>query len=123
TGNLTENGRYAMNVIYEDLRHAGFFGYLYDLGTPPSSLPDPCETGSLTNLQAAIAVPVQGYAAADFSTRADVSSTSCDDKGLLTAANLAPGSDVLVIRRAETGVFTGTPTANDVYIQTNVRGA
>lgn len=122
-GNLTENGRYAMNVLYEDLRHAGFYGYLYQVGDPPASMPDPCETSNLSALRDAMAMPVQGYAAPDFSTRADVSSTSCDDKGLLTAANLAPGSDVLVIRRAETAVFTGTPVANDVYIQTNVRAA
>ncbi|MEX2354194.1 MAG: PilW family protein, partial [Gammaproteobacteria bacterium] len=49
--------------------------------------------------------------------------TTCDDKGLFTTANFTPGSDILVVRRAGTSVFTGTPVANEVYIQSNARTA
>jgi type IV pilus assembly protein PilW len=123
TGYMIENGRYATSLLYEDIRHAGFYGHYYDLGAAPATLPDPCETATLANLREGMAVPLQAYRAPDFSTRPDLSATTCVSKGLLTAANLVPGSDVLVIRRASTAVFTGSPTTNQVYIQSNVRDA
>ena len=47
-----------------------------------------------------------------------MSSTSCITKGLLTNANLKPGSDVIVVRRASTEALSvgAVPTLNDVYI-------
>ena len=38
---LIENGRYAIDLLYEDLRHSGYYGHFFDLGTPPSTLPNP----------------------------------------------------------------------------------
>lgn len=136
SGNLIENGRYAISLIYDDLRHAGFYGHFYDLGDPPGALPDPCETGSTANLKDALPMPIQGYIAADLTAeRPDISATTCDDKGLFSNANLSLGSDILIIRRADTGLFagtspdgattvvTGTPTTKEVYIQANMRDA
>jgi type IV pilus assembly protein PilW len=70
-------------------------------------------------MEGALALSVQGFRAADLATRANVSGTTCDDKGLLTNANLRPGSDVLVIRRASTNVVatTASTIANEIYIQ------
>jgi type IV pilus assembly protein PilW len=70
-------------------------------------------------MEGALALSVQGFRAADLATRANVSGTTCDDKGLLSNANLRPGSDVLVIRRASTTVLatTASPITNEVYIQ------
>ncbi len=115
TAQQVENGRYATDIIGQDLRLAGFYGHFHELPAP-AGLPDPCEIASTANLEAALALPVQGYRAADLSTRPDVTATTC---GLLTNANLRPGSDVLVIRRAHTNILptTATPVANDVYIQ------
>jgi len=117
TAQQIENGRYATDIINQDLRHAGFYGHLHNV--PPSvGTPDPCETGSTTNLYNALSLVVQGYRAADFDTAADVTATSCDT-ALLTAANLKPGSDVVVVRRASTAALATTATAvtNEVYLQ------
>src|SRR5690348_11164009 len=37
-----ENGRYAIDLVSEDLHHAGFWGYFGGSMTPPGALPDPC---------------------------------------------------------------------------------
>jgi type IV pilus assembly protein PilW len=119
TAQQIENGRYAMDLLSMDLRLAGFYGHLHNL-PPAAALPDPCETASDTNLRDALAFPVQGYRAANLASIPDVSATSCDDKGLLVAGNLRPGSDVVVIRRASTVALTrpgGTASQNEVYIQ------
>ena len=121
TGTLIENGRYAVSMIYEDLRHAGFFGFFYDLGNPPATVPDPCEVADLAKLKGDVALPIQGFAAATLLTRPDISGTTCDDKGLFTIANLKAGSDILVIRRGDTGVFTGNPVDDVIYMQANAR--
>ena len=121
TGTLIENGRYAINLIYEDLRHAGFYGYYYDLGDAPAIVPDPCETADLAKLKGDIAMPIQGFAAATLLTRPVISGTTCDDKGLFTNANLKAGSDILVIRRGDTAVVTGNPVDDVIYMQANSR--
>lgn len=138
SGQLIENGRYAVNLLYEDLRHAGFYGHYYKLGDPPGALPDPCEITNTTDLKNALAMPIQGYRATLLANRPDVTGTTCDDKGLLTTANTKAGSDILVIRRADTAllagtmtdpddgtliVATGTPINKEVYVQANNRDA
>jgi len=130
-GMLIENGRYAMSVLADDIHHAGFYGFFYETGTPPTTLQDPCETASLTNLHTAMGIPLQGYTAPSISTSIRQwpyygtwnSTSTCDDKGFFTSANLAPGSDVVVVRRADTQVFTGTPTTGEIYLQANHRTA
>lgn len=120
TAQQVENGRYAIDVLSQDLRLAGFYGHYHELAAAPASLPDPCEIANAALLQDALALPVQGYRAADLTTRADISGTTCDDKGLLSSANLSPGSDVLVIRRADTNALIrpgGVATQNDFYVQ------
>ena len=71
-----------------------------------------------------------------------MASTGCDELGFFTSTNdLKPGSDVIVIRRADTALFAGTnaaattlePTTSsaadrtttdgEVYIQSNSRSA
>jgi type IV pilus assembly protein PilW len=117
TAQQIENGRYASDILTQDLHHAGFFGRLYIPPTAPASA-DPCETDP-TALTSALAWPVQGYRAADLATRANITGSTCDDKGLLTNANLQPGSDVVVIRRAGTQAlaYGSIPVVNDVYMQ------
>jgi type IV pilus assembly protein PilW len=123
TAEQIENGRYASELIAQELRLAGFYGHFHDLPTAPGGTPDPClvptSAGDLTTMESALALPVQGFRAADLATRADVSGTTCASKGLLTNANLRPGSDVLVIRRASTTVvaMTASTIANEIYIQ------
>lgn len=119
-----ENGRYGLDLISSDLRHAGFYGQFYKLPAAPGTLPDPCETANAANLYNALSIPVQVYSAPDLLTRADLSATGCAAYGL-TSANLLPGTDVLVIRRADTKALTpaDVPVDNEVYIQANPAAA
>lgn len=125
-----ENGRYAMDLLTQDLHHAGFYGRYsgYPDGT---TIPDPCITGNAAALAADLAVPVQGFIAPDQSSRPSLTGTTCAN-ALLPSANLHPGSDILVIRRAETTPLRYptdglTPTvtsadiaiSNEVYLQTD----
>jgi type IV pilus assembly protein PilW len=124
TSQQIENGRYAIDILSQNLRLAGFYGHLHDVSiiTAPATVPpDPCEVTAAA-LTSAMWFPMQAYPgtidAADPASdaAADVSSTSC---AALTAANLKPGSDVLVIRRADTNVLAATDvaTSNVFYIQ------
>jgi type IV pilus assembly protein PilW len=130
TAQQIENGRYAVEVLSQDLRLAGFYGHLYDVGaiTAPGSVPDPCEDSSASALLSALWFPVQGYGGTVHSTTpasdtaADVSSTTC---AALTSANLKAGSDVLVIRRADTNALAAAdvPEEDAFYIQANTSQA
>lgn len=91
-----ENGRYAMQLLNEDLQMAGYYGEFSGSLAVPGSLPDPCST-TLNDLDAAMAFPVQGYAAPATIT------------GLLSCinnANYVPGTDILVVRRADATTLT-----------------
>lgn len=113
-----ENGRYAMQILTEDLKHAGFYGHFFALPVLAGAQ-DPCEENGLVNLYDAMALPVQAFRAPDLATRADISATSCG--ALLTNANLAPGSDVIVVRRASTEQLAigGVAISGEVYVQAN----
>ena len=91
TSRQIENGRYASELLSEDLRLAGFYGELSPASiTPPGALPaDPC---SLTpaDWRAWIPLHLQGYDDSAFA------SANC------TLTNLKANTDVLVVRRART---------------------
>jgi type IV pilus assembly protein PilW len=118
SGELIENGRYAINLVGEELRHVGYFGHYYDLDDSTGILPDPCTT-NMANLEDNMVQALSGYTAADESTRADITATSCDDLGLLDDANLEPGTDVLVIMRADTATSNASTVQGAVYLQAN----
>jgi len=117
TGQLIENGRYAISLLSEDLRHAGYFGQFFGLDPAPAALPDPCHTATLHTNTIHMSQPMQGYNAPDTDSRPDISATSCG--GFLTNDNLSPGSDILVIRRADTATVTGVMTTGNLYLQAN----
>ena len=82
-----ENGRFAMELLADDLRLAGFYGELNVRSlTATTALQDPCSFNPVIWAQA-ISVGVQGY-----------------DNGLAPPGcippNLKPGTDILVVRRA-----------------------
>ncbi len=106
-----ENGRFAMQLLEQDIVHAGFWGEhvppFDDLtatatGEAPTGLPDPClkidnwnETGNaaLTEYKSnLLAIPVQAYS--DASPSGDACVTDF-------AASQQAGTDVLVVRHAE----------------------
>jgi len=127
-----ENGRYAIDTIVEDLRLAGFYGHLHDvsqIAKPGTVPPNPCEASNAAELLKAFWFPVQGYrgtidaANPASDARPVITATSCDT--LLTNANLKPGSDILVVRRADTNALAATDvaTANVFYVQSGASGA
>jgi len=101
-----ENGRYAIDLVSEDLHHAGFWGYFGGGLTPPGALPDPCALDA-ASLNSAIAMPVQGF------NNPIATLPSC-----LPAANYLAGTDILVVRHASS-VVAGALAANGMYVQSN----
>jgi type IV pilus assembly protein PilW len=113
-----------MQVISDDVAHAGFYGRYSQAGTIPGALPDPCVktiTGTPPTLQTAMALPLQGYDAPATSPI-----TTC-----LPTANHVAGTDILVVRRAQSTMPAGDSagdaatipnaalTAGNIYIQSN----
>ena len=88
TSRQIENGRYASDLLSDDIRLAGFYGeYNIALLTAPGALPaDPCAL-TVADWTSAIPVPLQGY----------------DENGFASAncslTNRKANTDVLVIRR------------------------
>lgn len=114
TSQQIENGRYASQVLSEDLALAGYYGEL-DPGSiaTPGTRPNACETDS-AELMASLGLAVQGY---------DVGETlpNC----LNTITDLDGNSDILVIRRSSTCVAGSTgceelDTDTATYFQTGL---
>ena len=122
-----ENGRYALGLLSEEIRLAGFYGQVKDVTllpiTPvppalipmPATLPDPCVTalGTTTGLvatgvTAGLPIPIQGV----------------DNVGILGAApscvpDAVPGTDIIVVRRANTTTIpAASAVTNGYYTQT-----
>lgn len=106
-----ESARYSLELMAEDVMHAGYFGeFNPDALAPAYQMPDPCATAvaaqgwntAVTPVQ--IPVPVQGIAAGDV-------------VGCLT--NRVAGTEALVVRHAETGapVTIATGLNSNLYIQ------
>lgn len=126
-----ENGRYAIEIMSNDLRLAGFYGHLHDMISiaKPAAMPDPCEATAAATLLSALWYPVQGYAgtidATSPASDAAPSLAAAPKCTLLDAATLKPGSDVLVVRRADTNALAATDTAttNVFYMQASATNA
>lgn len=96
-----ENGRYAMQILSEEVRHAGYYGTLVSAPSfSGGSLPDPCSTVE-TEVQASMGLPLQGYVGAATAATLDSGKLAC----LNSAAGYKPDTAVLVVRRATTSVL------------------
>jgi type IV pilus assembly protein PilW len=105
-----ENGRFAMQIIGDDLALAGYQGY-YAAPAAAATPNNPCVTDAPT-LFSDMAMPVQGYNAP--------ASPPAPLSGCLPPANHLPGTDILVIRRADSQATAGnTFQIGRVYIQHN----
>ena len=131
-GRLIENGRYAMQVLADDIMMAGYWGESEKapvLGTVTgapaapgaTALPNPCSTtvtsmdGANPGIQEASTFYIQGY-----------------DNTTYTAATLScvsywkTGTDIVVVRHADpdtTGISVGSLTQGQVYLQTGLTSA
>ncbi len=106
-----ENGRYASQILRDDIQHAGFYGQAFLLPNPPAALPNPCLTSPAMgspSLMEAMPVPIQGY-----DSPASSPITTC-----LPDADFVHGTDILVIRRADTN-YSALDTTGQVFIQTS----
>ncbi|MGH8664282.1 MAG: PilW family protein [Burkholderiales bacterium] len=102
-----ENGRFAVQTLENDLKHAGYYGQYGFTAMAGSTLPNPCEKSNLTAVRDALAFHVQGYDAPGSSP------LSCIDD-----ANLVPGTDIIVVRRASTlTTAPGALVVNELYMQ------
>lgn len=108
-----ENGRMAIWELSRDVSLAGYYGEFYALPAPGAAPPDPCVITPAA-LYAALAFPVQGYEAPAMSP------LSC-----LSNGDFVAGTDILVVRRADTTALlpTDVPTDNEIYIQTTSSAA
>jgi len=125
-----ENGRYALDRIAEDLRHAGFYGEYFSVpaageaGFPASlTAASPCATAigtknPPTQLHAGMPLAIQAYDGGV--------SVPSDLTGCIAAADYQPNTDILVVRRASTSTIAkteplapgGARYSNQPYIQT-----
>ncbi|WP_082584504.1 PilW family protein [Noviherbaspirillum sp. Root189] len=119
TSRQIENGRYAIQVLRDDIELAGYYGAYFNIALDfpvagaSATLPDPC-AASVAELDAALPVAIQGY---DSPTTVPTALAAC-----LADANHLSGTDILVIRRADTNVTTLDPSgagaeAGQAYIQ------
>ena len=105
-----ENGRYAMQLLAQDLRHAGYYGRYLAQSAAPVAMPSPCAL-DLAGLEAGMALPVQGY---DSLATLPAELAACLDE-----RNFIPGTDIVVVRRAQTGaaVAVGDVAPGRTYLQ------
>lgn len=111
-----ENGRFAVQLLSDDIGLAGYWGRSSASLAVPGTLPDPCEKTNMADLRSATALQLQGYDAPASSP------LSC-----VPAANHVPGTDILVVRRAGTQLAAGNGATipagalvpAEVYLQAN----
>jgi type IV pilus assembly protein PilW len=114
-----ENGRYATQILSDDLQMAGYYGEFTkssDMAIP-GTLPDPCST-TVADIEAAMVFPVQGY---------DSPSTTSGILSCIHQDNHLDGTDILVVRRAEPDTLSIAAAASgavgQVYLQTGLTGS
>lgn len=120
----TENGRYALQVIGDDLHAAGYFA-TFNPGTVaapnaqlqpniPTTLPNPCAT-DLATLNSGISMPVQGY------YQGNNLPAACTTGPNAAIQDLRANTDILVVRRASTCALNAPGcdpvAAGDAYLQ------
>lgn len=104
-----ENGRYALQLLRQDIELAGYNGEYAGAATLPTVMPDPCAI-SAADLSSALALPVQGF-------NAPTSSLPCG----IAAANHVDGTDILVLRHADLDPVTGALVAGQTYLQSGIK--
>jgi len=109
-----EGARFSLDLINEDLLHAGYFGDFNPNrllpNAPAYQTPDPCAT----------AVGLQGWDTAATPVQIPVAVQGIGPGAALAClSNRRPGTDAIVVRHAETGAPTAlaAATANNLYIQ------
>ena len=120
---MIDNGRYALEVLSDNLSLAGYYGeFQPSSGVPaiPATLPDPCSNVA-ADISAALQLAVQGYQAATKDSQ--IAGPPCGFTYTTgSELSLKTGSDILVIRRASTAtpIVQGDALAGTHYIQASL---
>lgn len=122
---MIDNGRYALDLLSENLRMAGFYGELDPLSVYPTtaeieaistSFPsafNPCST-TASNIEKSLVWHVQGF-------NANTPSASITSPPSCLPSTLKAGSDVLVVRRAYTSQIPSTSAVDGTtYLQVSL---
>lgn len=107
-----ENGRYAMQLLNDDIQLAGYYGEFSNVSTATPASTDACSIG-LAVLEGLMAFPVQGY-----------DSPASGLSTCIASANHVSGTDILVVRRVEPSTLTIAAAAagagGRVYLQSGL---
>jgi type IV pilus assembly protein PilW len=121
-----ENGRYAMQLLQDDIQLAGYYGEYSTVSslTVPATLPNPCsvmttDPADATYLPKALPFPIQGYDAPS-AVPANLSSSVAAGGCGLNAANYRAGTDILLVRRVDTEVMGATLKPGEIYFQSGL---
>ena len=102
-----ETGRYALQLLSDEVRHAGYFGPMTVAPTAVGALPDPCLT-TVAAMQTSIGLALQGYSGASTAPISCLTSS---------AAGYKANTGILVVRRANTANTVCTSTSGLFCIQ------
>ena len=122
---MIDNGRYALEILSDNLRVAGYYDSYLPVSGVPAATPDPCNLTTLTTAATNLDVlrdHVQGYNAGAPSSQIPSGYLPAACGFTYTAGSattLKPGSDILVLRRASTAtpVAVAAAVANTTYLQ------
>lgn len=104
-GRMIENGRYAVRTLAQDLELAGYWGEMITDFTAPTGWVDPCGTNPAAPTQAEIeqglGFNVTGFEVPSTSVRGGYNDGTALPVALGCLDHLRPGTDVVVLRRAD----------------------
>lgn len=116
TSLVIENGRYAVSVMSNEIKMAGSFGNLDLISATLTSAPSVCPTISVAAIESWIDVPIYGF---DNVGASGGAASTVLNGCLETGETVKAGTDVLIIRRANTEVTdSGSLVNNAYYLQT-----
>ena len=114
-----ENGRYAMQLLSEDIQLAGYYGEFSNVAdlAVPGALPDPC-LKTAAGIEPAMPFQVQGY---------DSPATTSLLLACINSNDHVPGTDILVVRRVSsadsdtvTPAVAASAAGGQIYLQSGL---
>ena len=114
-----ENGRYAMQLLNEDIQMAGYYGEFSNVAglAAPGVLPDPC-LKTIVGIEPAMPFQVQGY---------DSPATTSLLLACINSNDHVPGTDILVVRRVSsadsdtvTPAVAASAAGGQIYLQSGL---
>src|SRR5258706_5878274 len=118
-GQQLENGRFALELLRDDIRQAGYFGglltgspHLVDACVPRSGIPLSAPNLGWESASALVPMPIHGYAAGDVPA------------GETCLSNEKSNTDALILRSVDGAPFSlaaasGSSYANDYFLQSS----